>query len=554
MTHGHSLTLLQDIGLSIIFATVCAHIARLLRQPLMLGYVAGGILLGTHLGFGFVQQEASIELISEIGLILLLFIIGLEINLRELLKMGRKMLILGTAQFAGCVLIGLLLLRAVVPSAGGQFDLLYLAVAAALSSTLIVVKLLHEKFEIHTTTGRLTVGVLVLQDLWAIFFIAFQPNLQNPGLWVVARSIGASVLLVALAFGISRFLLSRIFAAVSKNPELVLLTSVTWCFVLCGAGDAAGLSKEMGALVAGLSIAAFPYGMDVIAKLVGVRDFFVTLFFVSLGLKMPQPTLALMGASFFVLGAVLLSRFLSIVPTLCFLGYGTRIGIVTAVNLSQVSEFSLVILTLGATYGHVSSEVQSLVLSSMLLTSLVSPYLIMGNSTIAKTLSRFFCFTQKLREKEQEEAESPSSKPDILLLGCFREGLVFLDTLEKEAPELKSRLLAVDFNAALQAPLAARGFKWCYGDLSHPETLEHAGIHHASVILCSLSDTYLKGTNTERLLSQLRKMAPHAKMIMMADDAKVSQTLKNKGAEQVVVGSELAGRELFHALSALKNA
>lgn len=551
MTHPHSLNLLQDIGLSIIFATLCAHLARLLRQPLMLGYVAGGILLGTQLGFGFVKDEASIQLISEIGLILLLFIIGLEINVRELLKMGRKMMILGVAQFAGCVLAGLLVFQVIVKPGTGSFDLLYLAVAAALSSTLIVVKLLHEKFEIHTTTGRLTVGVLVLQDLWAIFFIAFQPNFQNPQLWVVARSLGASVLLVALAFAVSRFLLSRIFASVSKNPELVLLTSVTWCFILCGIGGAAGLSKEMGALVAGLSIAAFPYGMDVIAKLVGVRDFFVTLFFVSLGLKMPQPTLSLISVSFFVMGTVLFTRFLSIVPTLSFLGYGPRIGIVTAVNLSQISEFSLVILTLGASYGHVSEETQSLVLSSMLLTSLVSPYLIMGNNAIAKTLSRFFCFTQKLKEQEKEDAAA-AVKPDIVLLGCFREGLVFLDALEAEAPELKSRLLAVDFNAALQAPLAARGFKWCYGDLSHPETLEHAGIHHASVILCSLSDTYLKGTNTERLLSQLKKMAPHAKVIMMADESKKAEELKVKGAEQVVVGSQLSGKQLFHELLTLQ--
>src|SRR3989442_715577 len=151
-----SLSLLTDIAYGIIFAAAASHVARLFRQPLILGYVLGGVLLGTHLGFGLVTNEANIELISEIGLNLLLFIIGMEINLRELVKMGKSMLTLGIVQFAACVAFGLLAFRFFGYRIGnGNFDLLYIAVAAALSSTLIVVKLLHDKFEIHTVAGRL---------------------------------------------------------------------------------------------------------------------------------------------------------------------------------------------------------------------------------------------------------------------------------------------------------------------------------------------------------------------------------------------------------------
>src|SRR5687767_7288441 len=210
--HGHAATLLTDIAYGIIFAAVASHGARLLRQPLILGYVLGGVLLGSHLGFGLVTDEASVELISEIGLILLLFIIGLEINLRELMRMGTSMLILGCAQFFGCVLLGLAFFKPLGFTMGaGRFDLLYLAVAMALSSTLIVVKLLNDKFETGTTAGRLTIGILVLQDIWAIAFMAFQPNLLDPKLSGIAGSLGAGALLVAAAFLVSRYILARLF-------------------------------------------------------------------------------------------------------------------------------------------------------------------------------------------------------------------------------------------------------------------------------------------------------------------------------------------------------
>src|SRR5437879_6408700 len=215
-----SLSLLTDIAYGIIFAAAASRVARLFRQPLILVYVLGGVLLGTHLGFGLVTNEANIELISEIGLFLLLFIIGMEINLRELVKMGKSMFTLGIVQLSACVVLGLLAFRFVGYRIGnGNFDLLYIAVAAALSSTLIVVKLLHDKFEIHTVAGRLTVGVLVLQDVCAIVFMACQPNLMDPQLGNIAESLGYGMVLVVTTFLASRHLLSRLFLAANKSPD-----------------------------------------------------------------------------------------------------------------------------------------------------------------------------------------------------------------------------------------------------------------------------------------------------------------------------------------------
>lgn len=551
MEHG-SPTLLTDIGLGIIFAAMMSHAARLLRQPLILGYVFGGILLGSHLGFGLVTNEASIELISEIGLILLLFIIGLEINLRELARMGKAVFGLGIAQFVVCVALGLGFFRLLgYAMGGGNFDRLYLSVAVALSSTLIVVKLLHDKFETSTAAGGLTIGVLVLQDIWAIVFMAFQPNLLDPQLVPILKSFGQGAVLVAAAFAASRYALSRLFHAAGKQPELILLSSVSWCFFLCGVAEHAGLSMEMGALIAGMSIAAFPYGGDVISKLGGVRDFFVTLFFVALGLKVPQPTKEMLQLSFVIAVFVAASRILSIVPAGRLLGVSLRNGLVTSINLSQISEFSLVILALGAGYKHISDGLQAQVLTAMLLTSVLATYLIQFNDRIAraglKVLSKLGIREVKTAEPE---ARVHSGERDIVLLGCFREGEAFLEKVEQGAAELKSRLLIVDYNPALRARLARRGFQWAYGDLSNPQSLHHLGIEEAAIVMCSISDTFLKGTTNRRLLGQLRHLAPNARCIMTADDKAEAEKLLAAGAQDVVVPGALAGGRLFELLTA----
>src|SRR5438552_17296488 len=460
-----SLSLLTDVAYGIIFAAAASHVARLFRQPLILGYVLGGVLLGAHLGFGLVTNESNIELISEIGLILLLFIIGMDLNFRELVKMGKSMFTLGIVQFAACVAFGLLAFRFFGYRIGnGNFDLLYIAVAAALSSTLIVVKLLHDKFEIHTVAGRLTVGVLVLQDVGAIIFMACQPNLLNPQLGNIAQSLGFGVVLVMTAFLASRHLLSRLFLAASKSPELVLLTSIAWCFFIAGLAEIAGLSKEMGALIAGMSIAAFPYGTAVIGTLSGVRDFFVTLFFVSLGLKVPVPTWQILKISLAVAAFVVGSRLLSVAPTVHFLKMGLRNGLLTALTLAQLSEFSLVITALGANYGHVSEGLSSTVLASMLVTSILATYIINFNDTLTRALLRAVPILniQERGVQEEKTRRHEGPKRDIVLLGCYRAGMAFLEAVETRASHLKERVLVVDYHAALKDHLESRGLHWVY--------------------------------------------------------------------------------------------
>jgi Kef-type K+ transport system membrane component KefB len=544
----HDLTLLRDIALGIVFAALLGHVARVLRQPLLLGYIAGGILLSGQMGLGLITDAGNTELISEIGLILLLFIIGLEIDLRELRRLGGSMLGLGCGQFVINALLGLAFFAWLgYRVAAGRFDLVYLAIVLSLSSTLIVVKLLREKFELKLLAGRLTLGVLVVQDAWAIVFMAVQPNLADPGVFRIARSIAAGAALVAVAFLVSRHVLARLFETSARRPELVLISSVAWCFAVSGIADELGLSREMGALIAGLSISAFPYGADVISKVGGVRDFFVTLFFVSLGLKVPVPSAEVLGQAALIVAFVLVSRVIAVVPVTYLLGDGLYAGTVAALNLAQISEFSLVILTLGAGYGHLSEPVTAVVLTAMILTSLLSPYLIAGNDRIARWLLR--PFTGRVEVGGPGAPERPPGPPrEIVLLGHFRIAQAVLDLVEGQVPELKSRITLVDYDANRARGVMARGFRWEYGDLANPDALEHLGIEQARIVVTTISDTFLKGISTRRLVGNLRRLAPSAVIVMTGEEKTDMEELLAAGADHVLIPGEITGERILELL------
>jgi Kef-type K+ transport system membrane component KefB len=545
----HDMSLLRDIALGIVFAVIAAHLARLLRQPLLLGYIVGGILLSDHLGFGLVTSEESIELISEIGLILLLFIIGLEINLRELARLGRPMTILGVSQFVLNTLLGLLFFAQLgYRMGGGRFDLLYFAIVMSLSSTLIVVKLLRDKFELKSLSGRLTLAVLIFQDIWAILFMAVQPNLNAPSLVRIVQSTGGGVLLVALAFLVSRHVLARLFEASALRPELVLLTSIAWCFVVSGFAEYLGLSREMGALIAGVSISAFPYGSDVTAKITGVRDFFVTLFFVALGMKFSVPTPVLLYQAGLTVLFVYLSRFIAVVPIGYVLGNGLRAGTISAVNLSQISEFSLVIVTLGAGYGHLSADVEPLALTSMLMAALVSTYIIGSSDRLARLLLRPLVKFGLREDPSERAAGEDRHARDIVLLGHFRIAQAVLNLVEDRATHLRERITLVDYNANLGRKARERGFHWEYGDLAHPDSLEHLGVERARIIVTTISDTFLKGIRTRSLVAQLRKLAPRAIIVMTGEDKSDEEDLKQGGADHVLIPGEITGERIIELL------
>lgn len=532
----HHADLIADIGLSIVAATGLGVAAKALRQPLLLAYLAAGILLGPKMGFSLVTDEASISLIAEIGLILLLFIIGLEIDLKKLAASGRTLVITGLAQFPLGVALGLFFFTALGFSLGdGRFDALYLAVALGLSSTMIVVKLLYDKFELTTLPGRITLGVLVFQDVWAILFLAVQPNLADPAVGTVLSSFAKGAVLVLAALLASRFVLPRLFAFIAKVPELLLVTAVSWCFLVSGAAGAVGLSREMGALVAGVSLSTFPYNVDVIAKVINIRDFFVTLFFVGLGMQIPVPTGELLGYAAVASLFLAASRFASVFPVLYGLKNGLRPSLLCSINLAQMSEFSLVIAALGMQMGHVTDRTVGILTFVFAATSVASTYMIQYNHQIQRTLAAVL---RRLgfRDVAGGGGEAPAhADPDVVFLGFFREASSIFQEIGDLRPEAVTRTLVVDFNPVVVTELARRGVPCTYGDIANMDTLIHAHLGRAKAVVCSIPDSILRGTTNRRLLQMARRLCPEARVMVTANTLGGAGTLYADGADFVFV-------------------
>lgn len=542
---GHSL--ISNIAIAITAAAGLGLAMKLLRQPVIFGQLLAGVLIGP-VGFGLITDHAQIVTIAEIGLILLLFMIGLEIDLHKMLSAGKMVLLPGLLQFpvcAGLAYAAFGALESAGISMGGGYARLYFSVAVALSSTMIVVKLLYDKFELDTLAGRITVGILVFQDIWAIIVLAIQPNLADPRLAGMLKTFGAGVLLVAAAMAASKYLLPRVFRLVAKVPELLLVLSLGWCFLvaLVAARPEVGLSMEMGALIAGVSLATFPYNLDVIAKVVSIRDFFITLFFVALGMQIPLPDRGVLLAAGAAAAVALLVRVPGVFGVLYPLRAGHRVSLLTTINLSQVSEFSLVILTLGAGFGHIGADSVTTAIWVFSILAVLSTYLVNYSHQLQAAGTRLLT-SAGLKDigRREEKALHGKAKP-VALLGFYRAASAMVAELAEHSPETLAHLKVVDFNPVVKRKLDAMGVACVYGDISHPDTLKHAHLDETKVFICTLPDHILKGTSNLRLLKSLRTMFPAAAFVMTAETPSSAAELYGAGADYVLQPSALAGAE-----------
>src|SRR3954470_6178903 len=538
--------LLTDIGVAVLTATVLGLIAHWLRQPIILGYLLAGAMVGPQMGFGWIKEADSIEIISEIGLILLLFIIGLELDVKALLAAGRQLIVAGFGQFLLCVAMGVGMFAALgYGLKGSSSQGLYFALMCGLSSTAVVVKLLYDKGELDTLPGRMTLGVLVIQDIYAIFVLAFQPNFSNPNFAPVAKALFWTVVLLVAGFAFSKFVLRWIFSSITKAPEMVVAVSLGWCAAVAGTAAWMGLSKEMGALVAGLCIGAFPYSIHVTAKTLPLRDFFLTLFFMSLGLKITAPHWSMVGIVVTMVVFVVATRFLSVYPLLAFSGAGRRTAFISSLNLSQISEFSLVIASLGVVYGHIGQRTVAVTIYAMAITAVLSSYGIRYNHQLFQWFDRLMARMGRGATTQEDEghADGHAAKP-VALLGFHRVARAMIDSLAERSPHLLKRVLVIDFNPEVLAELKARGIAAVFGDVSSLDTLEHHHLKEAKLIFCTIPDVLLKGTDNLTLTKSCRVIAPEATVIATADDAAHEQKLQEAGAGFVVKPYELSGGRL----------
>ena len=550
--------MINDIAICIVVAWIFAVTAHLLRQPLLLAYLVAGFAIGP-VGIGLVRDHESIETISGIGLLLLLFMIGLEIDLKKMLSAGKPILLTSAVQIAGGCLLGFgyfWLLGMTMKS--GAMEPLYLSVAAALSSTVIIVKILYEKRELDSFAGRMALGVLVLQDLFAILFLAIQPKLNDPSLVMLLQSFGRVGLLVAVAFAVSRHALRPLFRAVARLPELVLVGALAWCFLVAGLADFLGLSREMGALIAGVAISTFPYTLDVAAKVTSLRDFFVTLFFVALGMSIPAPTSFYIGWALVVVAFVIFSRFATVFPTLYALKTGLRGALLPSIYLAQISELSLVILTLGVSARHIDKDVMGIAAYAFVLLGIGSTYAIVESDRVVGSLIGLL---KRLGLRDLNGGkpgsrgaggESDHRGARVFLLGfSWTASSLLEEIIRKDQPLLKD-VAVIDFNPVVHEKLKERGVRAIYGDITQRETLLHAGVSEAEIIICTLPNTVLKGMTNLRLLQMLRQINPTAHVITHAELFTDVPRLYAAGASYVSVPRLIEAIDLFEVLRAAR--
>ncbi len=547
MEHG----LVTDIAICIIAAWIVAVLSQVARQPLLLAYLVAGFAIGPQ-GFGWVTDPDSIQTISEIGLSLLLFMIGLEIDLKKMLSAGRVITFTALGQILGCFFLGWLVFDWCGP-AQNRLEALYLGVAAAMSSTIIIVKILHDKRELETLAGRITLGVLVLQDVFIIMFLAIQPNLKNPAVSLLLLAFGKVILLVALAYVVSRFVLPPLFKVVARLPELVLVGALAWCFAMAGFAGWLGLSTAMGALIAGVMISTFPYTLDVVAKVTSLRDFFVTLFFVSLGMAIPVPTWGyLLWALFFGLFLVG-SRLATIFPALYAMRQGYRVSLLPAINLCQMSELSLVLLTLGFKSGDVSSNTIGITAFSFAFLAVGSTYAILKNDDLLRRVVPWFNRLQ-LRDLDHTVFIPRNNEKSrrIFLLGFSWTASSLIEEIQREQPALLEEITVLDFNPLVHARLNLRGIRAIYGDITQRDVLLHAGLAESEIIICSLSNTVLRGANNLKMLRQIRELNPTAQIIVHAELLSDIPVLYQAGASYVHVPRLLEAGDLLNTIEAVE--
>jgi Kef-type K+ transport system membrane component KefB len=406
------LSLLRSLGYILVAAAVVVVLAARLRVPSIVGYLAAGLLLGPVTGLLTVGD--AVHLIAEVGIALLLFLVGLELSLDKIRDVGRVAVLAGIGQVVftavGGLLIALVLGFTLTES-------LFLGTALTFSSTVVVVKLLDQKAEIDSLYGRIAVGIFLVQDLVVIIALTFLSGLGNPeqltasGVGAgLARAFGGMALLLGVALLAARYVLPRVFAWVAGSPEPMLIWSLCWCFLFVIGAEVLNLSLEIGAFLAGLSLAQLPYNHDLRRRVHPLMNFFLAVFFVSLAVQMEFG-----GAAQHAVSAVVLSLFVLIGNPFIFMliiaraGYAERTSFLTSVTVAQISEFSFIFAALGLASGLIDQSILSLIGVVGVVTIAASSYMILYNHELYDIVRRAGLL-RMFRARTDEDVE-PSKRP-----------------------------------------------------------------------------------------------------------------------------------------------
>jgi Kef-type K+ transport system membrane component KefB len=528
------LPLLRDLTWIVMAAAAALWVARAVRLPAMVGWMAAGLLLGPVTGV--VVVSASVERISEVGIALLLFLVGLELSLDRIRDIGRTALFAGTGQIvltaAGGFGLAWLLGFAPVPAA-------FLALAVTFSSTVVVVKMLEHGGQIGATHGRLAIGILLVQDVVVALVLTLLAGLEGvPRMDAAAvvgglgRAFAGAILLSGLAFVAARWVLPRVFAGLGRSIEAVFIWSLAWCFLLVLLAHEVHLSVELGAFIAGVALAQLPDNDDLVRRVEPLVDFFLAVFFVSLGVRLDPAAAtarpgAILGLSLFVLAGkplivmLLLPRF----------GYGEGTSFRTSLFLGQTSEFSFIVAGLGLAAGLIDPELLSVIGMVGLITIGASATLIGGAERVRRAVSRAGLLRPFGARPDDDRPSEDAISGHTLVVGMNTLGRRLVDGLGERG----HTVMAVDVDPGKLRGLSCRTL---VGDAEQPAVLEEAGLHRARLLVSTLQ---IEDTN--RLLAWRARAAGIPAAIHAFDGSLIAE-LESIGVSRLMVSKHDGIRQL----------
>lgn len=534
----HLIVEFSQIALLLVVAAGFGIVARALKQPLLVGYLFAGLILSV---FGMVRNVEVASGLGQIGVTLLLFLVGLEMKLTDLKSIGKVALLTGVGQIIFTSAMGLFLARIL---GFGILPSVYIALALTFSSTIIGVKLLGAKNALDGLYGKIVIGFLLVQDLVAILILMFLSGMSRGDFGVVdyfAIVFKGGALLLSVWF-LSKKILPMIFEKfIALSDELLFIASIAWALGLASlVAGPLGFTLEVGGFLAGLALSNLPEHLTIAAKTRGLRDFFLTIFFMALGTKLvvgPVGSIFLpaLGLSLFVLVA----KPLIVLAMMGGLGYKKRTGFLTGLTVAQISEFSLILVAMGATLEHVDESVVALVILVGVITMTLSTYMVGGAEKIYKLVSHLLSIFERSNTREAALTVEREMRDHIIMVGCDRTGRALLPFLMRRAP-----VLVIDFNPKVFETLTANKTPVLFGDVNEPEIMDIAKLRWARLVISTISN----GQDNLKLLELIKSKKASIKVIMAAATRKEAIRLYEKGADLVVVPEMIAGEYMRHIL------
>jgi len=519
--------MINDLVLVIIFATILATLFWKLKQPPILAYIITGILTGPHV-FNLVTDSSMISVLSQLGIAFLLFMVGLELNFRKMKSVGFASLTAGIGQ---TIFIGLLGYFICLFLGFSVIHALYIAIALTNSSTIVIVKLLSEKNDLDSLYGRLAIGILLVQDFIAMLILIFISTIEfgTFGFGSIFETIIKGAVLFSAFIICSRYLLPVFFNSIVRSQELLFLSSISWCFIFSYFSFFLGFSIEIGAFLAGISLAPLPFYLEISGKVRYLRDFFIVLFFVLLGMQMAFST-QLLVPILILASVVLIGNPLIVMILLSLLGYRKRTSFFASLATAQISEFSLILIALGISLGHVIPAVASLVTSVCVVTIIISTYMITFNEQFYRMFSPLLSLFERKQVKEEVKIKK-GLKNHIIIFGYHRIGHTITHALEK----LSKNILVIDYDPELTKKLKQNGVPHVHGDATDSEVLEKINFKDSKIIISTIP-------NIEENLFLIREAKLfNIPVIVTAGQISEAKELYLAGADYVILPHLLGG-------------